>query len=139
MTPATARPGAGWLAWCSGRRVDVLAATRVHVDLFARAQLDAGAATSSCTRRLSALSSFYRYWPSSSWCPATRRPGCRPRPHHYCGPDPRPGTRADPSDRMLFPELLAAAWHARGYHLQLAALSAAELASMARKGTEAFE
>jgi integrase/recombinase XerD len=33
----------------------------VHVDLWAATQLDAGAAASSVRRRLSALSSFYRY------------------------------------------------------------------------------
>jgi integrase/recombinase XerD len=34
----------------------------VHVDLWAATQLDAGAATASVRRRLSALSSFYRYY-----------------------------------------------------------------------------
>ena len=33
----------------------------MHVDLWAATQLDAGAAESSVRRRLSALSSFYRY------------------------------------------------------------------------------
>ncbi len=49
-------PGlAGWPA------AGALAAGRVHVDLWAATQLDAGAAESSVRRRLSALSSFYRY------------------------------------------------------------------------------
>lgn len=39
----------------------MLAVRRVHVDLWAATQLDAGAAASSVRRRLSALSSFYRY------------------------------------------------------------------------------
>jgi len=50
-----------WLAWPAERGTDVLAAGRVHVDLWAATQLDAGAAASSVRRRLSALSSFYRY------------------------------------------------------------------------------
>ena len=48
-------------AWLAQREADVLAAGRVHVDLWAATQLDAGAAASSVRRRLSALSSFYRY------------------------------------------------------------------------------
>jgi integrase/recombinase XerD len=50
-----------WLGWLAERDTDVLAAGRVHVDLWAATQLDAGAAASSVRRRLSALSSFYRY------------------------------------------------------------------------------
>jgi site-specific recombinase XerD len=50
-----------WLGWLAGRGTGALAAGRVHVDLWAAAQLDAGAAESSVRRRLSALSSFYRY------------------------------------------------------------------------------
>ncbi|HUY51113.1 MAG TPA: tyrosine-type recombinase/integrase [Streptosporangiaceae bacterium] len=50
-----------WLAWLAERGVDVLAAGRVHVDLWARGQQDAGAGPASVRRRLSALSSFYRY------------------------------------------------------------------------------
>jgi integrase/recombinase XerD len=49
-----------WLAWLTARETGVLAAGRVHVDLWATTQLDAGASASS-VRRLSALSSFYRY------------------------------------------------------------------------------
>lgn len=45
-----------WLAWLARRETDVLAAGRVHVDLWAATQLDAGAAASSVRRRLSALS-----------------------------------------------------------------------------------
>jgi hypothetical protein len=42
-------------------QVDVLAARRVHVDLWVRHLLDTGAASSSTARRLSALTSFYRH------------------------------------------------------------------------------
>ena len=50
-----------WLGWLAERETGALAAGRVHVDLWAATQLDAGAAASSVRRRLSALSSFYRY------------------------------------------------------------------------------
>jgi integrase/recombinase XerD len=50
-----------WLGWLAGRGTGALAAGRVHVDLWAATQLDGGAAASSVRRRLSALSSFYRY------------------------------------------------------------------------------
>ena len=50
-----------WLGWLAGRETDVLAAGRVHLDLWAAIQLDYGVAPSSVRRRLSALSSFYRY------------------------------------------------------------------------------
>ena len=52
---------AAWLGWLDGRATGVLTAGRVHVDLWAATQLDDGAAESSVRRRLSALSSFYRY------------------------------------------------------------------------------
>ena len=51
----------GWLGWLAERGTDVLDAGRVHVDLWAAAQQDRGAEASSVRRRLSALSSFYRY------------------------------------------------------------------------------
>ena len=50
-----------WLGWLADRGVDVLGAGRVHADLWVAGQLDAGAEASSVRRRLSALSSFYRY------------------------------------------------------------------------------
>ena len=50
-----------WLSWLAERDTEALAAGRVHVDLWAATWLDAGAAASSVRRRLSALSSFYRY------------------------------------------------------------------------------
>jgi hypothetical protein len=52
---------AAWLGWLAERDTYALAAGRVHVDLWAATQLDDGAAPSSVRRRLSALSSFYRY------------------------------------------------------------------------------
>jgi site-specific recombinase XerD len=50
-----------WITWLTARDVDVLDAGRVHADLWVAGQLDAGAEASSVRRRLSALSSFYRY------------------------------------------------------------------------------
>jgi hypothetical protein len=50
----------GWLGWLTARGTDVLDAGRVHVDLWVAGQQDQGAEPSS-VRRLSALSSFYRY------------------------------------------------------------------------------
>jgi site-specific recombinase XerD len=52
---------AGWLDWLAGLGVDVLDARRVHVDLWTRHLLDSGAAPSSTTRRLSAVTSFYHH------------------------------------------------------------------------------
>jgi integrase/recombinase XerD len=52
---------AAWLDWLHTNDVDVLDARRVHVDLWVRQLLDADAASSSTSRRLSALSSFYRH------------------------------------------------------------------------------
>jgi site-specific recombinase XerD len=50
-----------WLDWLHDLEVDVLAARRVHVDLWVRHLLDTGAASSSTSRRLSALTGFYRH------------------------------------------------------------------------------
>lgn len=58
---AYARDLAAWLRFLVERQVDVLAPTQVHVDLWARAQAEAGAAATSIARRLSALASFYAY------------------------------------------------------------------------------
>src|SRR5690349_16992523 len=64
-SPRTRRAYAGdlvaWLGWLAERDTEVLAAGRVHVDLWAATWLDGGVAASSVRRRLSALSSFYRY------------------------------------------------------------------------------
>jgi integrase/recombinase XerD len=51
----------GWLSWLGERGTDVLSAGRVHADLWVAGQLERGAEASSVRRRLSALSSFYRY------------------------------------------------------------------------------
>lgn len=51
----------GWRAWLAARGVDVLAARRVHLDLWVRAQQAAGAGDTSVRRRLSGVGSFYRY------------------------------------------------------------------------------
>jgi site-specific recombinase XerD len=50
-----------WQRFCAQREVDVLAAGRVHVDLWVTVQADAGAEAASVRRRLSAITSFYRY------------------------------------------------------------------------------
>ncbi len=50
-----------WLAWLGEREIDVLAVGRVHGDLWVAGQLERGAEAASVRRRLSALSSFYRY------------------------------------------------------------------------------
>ena len=49
------------LAWLHAAELDPLQARRVHVDLWVRGPLDAGAAASSTARRLSALSGWYRH------------------------------------------------------------------------------
>jgi site-specific recombinase XerD len=51
----------GWLGWLDGRGADMLDAGRVHVDIWVAGQQDRGAEPSTVRRRLSALSSFYRY------------------------------------------------------------------------------
>jgi integrase/recombinase XerD len=68
---------AGWLAWLHEHRVDVLAVTRLHVDLYVRAQLAAGGASSSVNRRLSALSSFYRHAAAHGLIPGNPTVGVR--------------------------------------------------------------
>lgn len=50
-----------WLTWLTDRGVDVLAARRAHVDLWVTQLQASGAAASTITRRLSALSGFYRH------------------------------------------------------------------------------
>jgi site-specific recombinase XerD len=64
-SPRTRRAYSGdlraWLSWLAERDVDVLQAGRVHADLWVSGQQDRGAEASSVRRRLSALSSFYRY------------------------------------------------------------------------------
>ena len=50
-----------WLDWLAARELEPLQARRVHVDLWVRQLLDADAVDSSVTRRLSAVSSWYRH------------------------------------------------------------------------------
>ena len=50
-----------WQHWCAAHDVDPLRARRVQVDLYLAHLLDGGAAPASAGRRLSALSSFYRF------------------------------------------------------------------------------
>ena len=93
---------AAWLGWLADRDTDVLAAGRVHVDLWAATQLDAGAAASSVRRRLSALSSFYRYCvahdligrvPTAGRGPAGGGSGLHRHGRPGPGPGPGPGRR----------------------------------------------
>lgn len=49
------------LRWLCAVGIHALHVSRVHVDLYVRRLLDTGAAASSTSRRLSALSSFYRH------------------------------------------------------------------------------
>ena len=56
-----ARDAAAWLAWCAERGIDPFVATRVHVDMWVMAQLDAGYENSTICRRLSALSGLATY------------------------------------------------------------------------------
>lgn len=64
-SPRTRRAYAGdlllWQRWCAARGVDPLRARRVQVDLYLAHLLDEGSAPTSAGRRLSALSSFYRF------------------------------------------------------------------------------
>jgi hypothetical protein len=87
-----------WLTWLAERDVDVLEAGRVHVDMWVGGQQDAGAEPASVRRRLSALSSFYRYCaahdltgqiPTARGRSAGRGPGL----HRDRGPGPRAGPR----------------------------------------------
>jgi integrase/recombinase XerD len=80
---AYARDLSAWLDWLAALDVDVLTARRVHVDLWVRQLLDDGAAGSSTSRRLSALSSFYRHLVEHDLIPANpaaavRRPTVDP-------------------------------------------------------------
>ncbi len=51
----------GWTGWLAERGLELLAAGRVHVDVWVRAQQQAGAGEASVRRRLSGIGSFYRY------------------------------------------------------------------------------
>jgi integrase/recombinase XerD len=89
---------ATWLHWLTTRQVDVLKARRIHVDLWTRGLLDAGAASSSVARRLSAVSSWCRHLGehdliSTNPATAVRRPRVDPAPGHHSRPGPRPGPR----------------------------------------------
>jgi integrase/recombinase XerD len=56
-----ARDLTAWLAWCSDCRISPAEARLAHVDLWIRKQLDEGAADASVVRRISAVSSWYKY------------------------------------------------------------------------------
>src|SRR4051795_1029250 len=61
MSKATSAGTCNWRGWLAERGVNVLAAGRVHLDLWVRAQQAAGAGDASVRRRLSGVGSFYRY------------------------------------------------------------------------------
>ncbi len=112
---------AAWLGWLTGRDTGVLAAGRVHVDLWAATQLDAGAAASSVRCRLPAMSSFYRVLrgprpdrpgPHRGRGPARGGPGATPPRWAWTrtrpGPrPPLPPTRLDPLANRRHPPNLA--------------------------------
>jgi integrase/recombinase XerD len=50
-----------WGAWCAEHDVEVLAATRAHVQVYARQLEEAGRAPSTVGRKLSAIGGFYAY------------------------------------------------------------------------------
>jgi HAMP domain-containing protein len=88
-----------WLGWLAERETEVLAAGRVHFDLWAATQLANGAATSSVRRRLSALSSFYRYCAAHDLIGRVPTQGVAwpvvdPDYNRHGGPGPRPGLGA---------------------------------------------
>jgi hypothetical protein len=63
-TPAVsgyARDMAAWLAWCAVCRITLGLARLAHVDLWIREQMNDGAGDSSIVRRISAVSSWYKY------------------------------------------------------------------------------
>jgi site-specific recombinase XerD len=66
-----------WLGWLAERELVVLAARRVHVDLWAQQQLDAGAEASSVRRRLSGISSFYHYCAAHDLVPGVPTAGVK--------------------------------------------------------------
>ena len=88
----------GWLAWLEERGVDVLEAGRVHVDLWVAGQQGQGAEAASVRRRLSALSSFYRYCAAHDLMARSRRPGWHGRWWTRTTPPPSawPATRPAP-------------------------------------------
>jgi integrase/recombinase XerD len=70
----------GWRAWLAERDIELLGAARVHVDLWVRAQQQAGAGDASVRRRLSGVGSFYRYCLSHGLASADPTAGvARPR------------------------------------------------------------
>jgi hypothetical protein len=107
-----------WLGWLGERDTMPLEVGRVHVDLWAAIQLDAGAAASTVRRRLSALSSFYRYCAAHDligrvptqgvarpWWTRTTPPrwawtGTKPGPW---SPTPTPTPRPTPAPRRFAP------------------------------------
>jgi integrase/recombinase XerD len=58
---AARMPVPAWLVWCEQRRLNPLAAKRVHVDAYAKLILAAGQSPATWARKVSAISSWYDY------------------------------------------------------------------------------
>ena len=91
----------GWLGWLAERGTDVLDAGRVHVDLWAAGQQDRGAEASTVRRRLSALSSFYRYCAAHDLVHRIRLRGWRGRGWTRTTPPPSAWTATRPAPSSL--------------------------------------
>jgi site-specific recombinase XerD len=50
-----------WVTWCAGHDLEVFAVRRAHIELFARFLEEEGKARATIARRLSTITSFYRY------------------------------------------------------------------------------
>ena len=50
-----------WVTWCAGHDLEVFAVRRAHIELFARYLEEEGKARATIARRLSTITSFYRY------------------------------------------------------------------------------
>jgi integrase len=101
-----ARDLTGWLAWCAECRITPADARLAHVDLWIRKQLNDGAARSSVARRISAVSSWYKYMIANTADDAvpmaTRNPtvGCA-RPDVDQDHSPTVGLAQDEADRLI--------------------------------------
>ena len=100
-----------WVEWISNRHIDVLAAERAHIELYARCCESDGKARSTIGRRLSTICGFYRYceqeriidrnpaapsrttnrprlgWTATNSAPSSSEPACpaaATMPSHHC-------------------------------------------------------
>ena len=95
--PARLRRRHPWVAAVASRTRHRRAGRGPRMDLWAAAQQDQGAESSTVRRRLSALSSFYRYCAAHDLdripTAGVSRPGSGPGLHRHGRPGPRPGAR----------------------------------------------